>query len=87
MNISLSKGVPVLPSQDDGIILSGNSLAIQVSDTVYIDNHHQEEELLKGQQIIKHMGRKKDFWWKIRGFKRESGGIIDNQYRDNIGPF
>ena len=34
MNISLSKGVPVLPSQDDGIILSGNSLAIQVSDTV-----------------------------------------------------
>ena len=34
MNISPSKGVPVLPSQDDGIILSGNSLAIQVSDSV-----------------------------------------------------
>ena len=34
MNISLSKGVPVLPSQEDGIILSGNSLAIQVSDSV-----------------------------------------------------
>ena len=29
-NISPPKGVPVLPSQDEGIILSGNSLAIQV---------------------------------------------------------
>ena len=33
------------------------------------------------------MGRKKDFWWKIRGFKRESGGFIDNQYRDKRALF
>ena len=70
MNISLSKGVPVFPSQDDGIILSGNSLAIQVSDSAYTVNTPiitiRRRNYLKDNKLS-----------NIRVAKRTSGGKLE----------